>query len=573
MLGLLFFAGIFALYFVWGENTVFDVHDQLDETICSYVIPARHLFSNAKSYSEMMCELPAESMKASAPLFISLYRIFSVEWAFLIQFMIETLTAFLGLYFLIHKVTKSSLAALPVALLFAMLPFQPVYGLNVIGIPLLMLCFYTLYWWGSKSADLKQQKSKRVKSILSIIGVFAGIGYFTLSTHIALAGYVSCGFVLLAIIVTVITDKGFKKARLPFYLGGLWMVLLYGIWNFQLILDLLFGKDAFVSHREEFVASSTGGSLIGRFWNIFFYGEETYAVSLHRFFLPVLILLTVYAILRFKKLDAEQKKAAVTAFLLWGAVFIICIAYAVLGSERVAELKNQIGGFLKHTDLDRFYYFLPGCFWMLLGILGGIFIRDKKRIPEIACATLFFLSLIPTAFLMKYRINLYDNVNYQNHGSEYTGTIGMAEYYHEDVLAEIDAYIGKEKSEYRIAHLGYSPAPSLVYGFYTVDGYSNNYPMEYKKAFRKVIAAALSEDDVLKTYFDTWGSRAYLYLAENHISEDAYRNLPYDFDALSGLGCEYLFSDREILETDRVVFEKEFTSSKYGMTIYLYRIY
>ncbi len=130
----------------------------------------------------------------------------------------------------------------------------------------------------------------------------------------------------------------------------------------------------------------------------------------------------------------------------------------------------------------------------------------------------------------------------------------------------------KDKSSYRIAHLGMSPAPSLVYGFYTVDGYSNNYPLEYKHAFRKVIAGALDENEVLKTYYDGWGSRAYLFLDDVHARPDAYVNLPYDFDALSDLGCEYILSDRKIVGTPQVQLKKVFTDRKYGRKIWLYAV-
>lgn len=60
-------------------------------------------------------------------------------------------------------------------------------------------------------------------------------------------------------------------------------------------------------------------------------------------------------------------------------------------------------------------------------------------------------------------------------------------------MQEIDDAIGRDKSTYRVAHLGISPAPSLMHGFYTVDGYSNNYSLEYKHRFREVIAAELEK--------------------------------------------------------------------------------
>ena len=561
--GLLLLLVVFGIYLRWGTTTVFDIHDQLDETVCSYVIPARHLFSGAKTYSEMMCELPADSMKSSAPLFTFLYRIFSVEWAFLVQFFLLTLTAFLGMYFLIKRITQSSVAAILAAVIFAFLPFQPVYGLNVMGVPLLLLCFYGLY-----------RTKPGIKTFLWCLGIL----YFASCTHIALAGYVAV-IVGLAFMISVLLSDGWKfKEHLSFHIGVLVLIAAYGVLNLNLIASLVFGSGSFVSHRTEFVASPAGGNFLNRLFIMFSYGEENYAASLHRMILPFLVIFTVLLIVRFQKLSGEMKEISVFAFIGLGLIGIICVLYAVLGCEWVADLKNSLGGFIKYTDLDRFYYFLPGLWWAVFGIEAGILIKDAKNLfgdkewvkPVVTAAVI--LCLLPTLLMMKKRINLYDNVNYHNNGSAVTGTMSMSEYYREDLMKAVDDHIGQDKSTYRVAHLGISPAPSLVYGFCTVDGYSNNYPLEYKHTFRKVIASALEEDEVLATYFDTWGSRAYLYLGDSHITEDAYHNLPYDFDVLKSLNCRYIFSDREIKDTPGLAFEGEFVSGRWGSKIYLYRL-
>lgn len=559
--GLLLWTVLIVLYVRFGENVVFDIHDQLDETICSYVLPARHLFTGASSYSEMMCELPAESLRSSAPLFVPLYRIFTVEWAFLIQFFIESLTAFCGMYFLCKKISKSSIAALASAVLFSLLPFQPVYGLNIIGSPLLFLCFYTLY-------SLPDEEHKAGKGIAS----FFGILYFVLTTHIALSGYVALLLFFVSVICVLIKDKGVKKERLPYYLGAVFLALSYAVLNAKLLLGLVIGNSGFISHREDFVSPGAEGNFLGRVWTLFFYGEERYAPSLHRYILPVLILLSVYAVIRYRRADEKIKKAIRIVPVLWGAILVICILSTILGSQAFADFQNSSQGFLRHVQLDRLYYFLPAFWWILTGLLVGIFLADDSKIPQIAKVLLVILAFVPTLFLFKPRLNLYDNINYRNHGSAFTGKQSMKEYYDEDVMAEIDAYIGRDKSTYRVAHIGLSPAPSLVHGFYTADGYSNNYPKEYKTAFRKVIAPVLDSNEQLRVYYDQWGSRVYLFLDEGMSDGEKYTNLPYDFEALKGLGCEYIFADKEITDTPGLTFEKSFVSAVSNSEIWLYRI-
>ena len=60
----------------------------------------------------------------------------------------------------------------------------------------------------------------------------------------------------------------------------------------------------------------------------------------------------------------------------------------------------------------------------------------------------------------------------------------MRNLYSEDLMETISERIGKDMSTYRVVHIGISPVAALMHGFYTIDGYSNNYPLEYKKAFR-----------------------------------------------------------------------------------------
>lgn len=116
-------------------------------------------------------------------------------------------------------------------------------------------------------------------------------------------------------------------------------------------------------------------------------------------------------------------------------------------------------------------------------------------------------------------------------------------------MQELEQAIGREKSDYRVVHLGMSPAPALMHGFYTVDGYSNNYPLEYKRRFRKVIERELEKSPETAVYFDEWGSRCYLFnsctgtawmLGKN--SEIVYEGLEIHAEALQKLGCEYVFS-------------------------------
>ena len=56
-LGILLMAVVFAPYFILKEGSVFPIHDQLDETILSYVLNARYLGTGAEIFPELLGEL------------------------------------------------------------------------------------------------------------------------------------------------------------------------------------------------------------------------------------------------------------------------------------------------------------------------------------------------------------------------------------------------------------------------------------------------------------------------------------------------------------------------------------
>ena len=148
-------------------------------------------------------------------------------------------------------------------------------------------------------------------------------------------------------------------------------------------------------------------------------------------------------------------------------------------------------------------------------------------------------------------------------------------------MQDLEEAIGKDMTTYRIAHLGMNPTPALMHGFYTVDGYSNNYPLEYKHKFRKVMEKELEKNEAVRLYFDIWGSRCYLfnsitgYYCEVKKGRGVtYENLEFDMEALKALGCEYLFAAGEILDAEEMGLDfmgyYETEESYWG--VWLYRI-
>ncbi|MGN1149062.1 MAG: DUF6044 family protein, partial [Lachnospiraceae bacterium] len=243
--------------------------------------------------------------------------------------------------------------------------------------------------------------------------------------------------------------------------------------------------------------------------------------------------------------------------------------------------KNEQSGFFRYFQADRFYWIYASLWMFAFAVsLALLWIEFPKCQPVFKLAVLAML-VLPTANLIKENSCLYENVNQYNNGSGITGYQTWEDFYMEDVLKQVDDYIGRDKSTYRVANLGICPAPALFYGFYTIDGYSNNYSLEYKHAFREIIEKELDKNGDNKVYFDTWGSRCYLLAAESgknwFIQKEEnfqYTNLELNTEKMAELGCEYILSAAQIVnaESMNLTLEGRFSTEKSIYEIWLYRI-
>ena len=555
-IGILITVVFFLPYFVLGDGCIFEINDQLDESIMNYMLPARHLWDGSTIYPEMLNGVNASGMQPSAVLFLPLYRLISARTAFLTQYIICFLAAFSGMYLLVKEITDSSILAMIAGGCFCVLPLYPVYGLSEFGIPLIL--YGALCLW----------KQKNVIWGLLITVVFG------LTSHLVYTGYVVLGFWVIALVYALAK----KKKNQWFPIGFAVLFAIYVLVNRALIREILFGTGSYISHREEMVSSAT--PFFETFWNVF-QNSAQHAPSLHKYLiLPIVLFLILGAFCKKKETDRNIYKAAVINFL-----FLIAIAlfYAFCHLSAVVDWKNNATGFLHYFQMHRVYWLYPAAWYLEFAWAAAVPWRTKvphmdarMRVGKLA---VILICLLPTLQLLKVNSGMYLNVNQINNGSDVTGYISWESWFAEDLMQEIDDAIGRDKSTYRVAHLGISPAPSLMHGFYTVDGYSNNYPLEYKHRFREVIAAELEKNEEVRVYFDLWGNRCYLFnsITGNYMQLKkgntlVYEGLEFDMDALRELGCEYLFSSAEIGDAERLGLELvgyyETDDSYWGIWVY-----
>lgn len=144
VLGALLFAIVFYPFYVLGLGSVFPIHDQLDETLMSYVLTARHMGEGLSIFPEMLGGINASGMEPSAVIFLPLYKWLSPFTAFLIQYAVVWICAFLGTYLMVRELTGAIFWPLSWDPCFACCPFCRSMGspLREFRFAFILLCAY-----------------------------------------------------------------------------------------------------------------------------------------------------------------------------------------------------------------------------------------------------------------------------------------------------------------------------------------------------------------------------------------------------------------------------------------------
>lgn len=524
---------VFAPYIYLGEGSAFPWYDQLDENILHYVLNARYLFDSSNTMTEMMCGINRSAMTPYGVLFVPLYAIFKPFVAFVIQYLIVFSIAFGGMYALIKHLTSSSFLALTCGGMFAMLPFFPVYGASVAGIPLVILSIILL----------KEKKKLPI--------AYVGLVIYATTSSLFFTGYSVLFLWFCYLIYLAIT----KKINIHCIIGFIGTTLIFVAINFRLFLEFLIPSYGFESSRSEYVKYAQS------FWGVFkesFIAGGYDADSLAKFIVWPIVAAFVAGLIFYKKMSDNHKKKIVLAAVFMGLILLCSFLAAIFNAELYSAFRNKTEGFLHSFQIDRFFWLIPGLWWAQLGIVASIFWPeaddDGKRIPRFAIVCLV---LIPSILLILKNSYFNMSVNQINNGSSTTGYISWEAYYSEDVMSGIESAIGEDMKSYRVAHIGMNPTPALMHGFRTVDGYANSYELSYKHKFREVMAKELEKSPETAVYFDNWGSRCYLFNSQSgnafmlgKASDVKYTGLQYDWDKLKTLGADYVFSAGEITDAD-----------------------
>ncbi|MBO5342191.1 MAG: hypothetical protein J6A73_05870 [Lachnospiraceae bacterium] len=583
-------------YFILGQNASFRITDFLDDEIIQYLYNGKYLFASSDTIvEEWLSGAPLATIQAPCFTLILFFKFLPFFEAVMASCIFGTVFAFLGMFLLCDKILKGEkkYVTLMTSVLFCILPYYPPYGLSSVGIPLVIWACIRMFEIVQEDKSVKFGKLfvKCLPYILVCI-------FYALSSSLIWAGYFVVGFMVLAGIIMLCKKK---KTGWFLLITSMFMTLTYCFVFRETLISVLF--ETFVSHRSDPDKIYSASDFLTSFIDMFKYGQY-HAPSLHTYIMAFSLLMVVAGLIFYKKMDKTTKHRIMLATTVWASLLFIALFHGFYVCEIGLEVRKYLGP-LESFQLNRIYWLNPTLWYLELAlsvmILFAIveflanwllkFINSKKenitektkkvlmqvfRVGFVVAFGLFFANYIIHHICS---VEYYTNVQ-RVFGKE-TGHWTYHEFYDHELFDEIETYIGMDQSEYRIGCVGFVPAIAQANGFYTVDAYSTNYPLDYKYKFRTVIEKELDKSATLTSYYDHWGSRCYIFSAELETKFQTGKdenivleNFEINTEALKDLGCDYIFSAVKIGNAEEIhlTLLDVFTTESSKIEIYVYEL-
>jgi hypothetical protein len=510
--------------FILGEDAHIRVHDNLDSNIAWYkvLVQSGEWFGDVDAaIKQVIGGLPRNAFGTEFSGIVLLHALFPSMIAYALSQTITRVIAFIGMYLLLnaHYVTKSEHWPIRVftALAFALTPFWPSGMLSTLGMPLALWAFL----------NIRARKSGWVE--------WVALGLLPLYSSLVLGFF----FFLVAIGVLWLRDVIVRRDWNPVFLGSIaFMTGMFLLVEYRLVYSLVLNHEP--TSRNEFVSSRLNlwRSVKLTFTN-FILGHN-HVATVHTLVILPITLIVFYLVAARKK---RGRTESLFLFLL-GLNLALSAWYAFWFHKAWQPLKEQFG-LLNTFNFARFHFLRPLVIYLGFALACLILWKVGRIGRRIAMAALA-LQIVVLFFSN-------EEVVYRQANAP-----SFRQFYAKRQFAEIRAAIGLPPHTYRVASIGLHPAIPQYNGFYTLDTYNNFYPLDYKHRFRRIIAKELDKNPQLKTYFDTWGGRCYIFVDElgkrydfRKDSHKQIRNLQLHTETLRAMGGKYIFSSVEILNADR----------------------
>ena len=514
--------------------------------------------------SFMSGSVPRNALPSSLNIISLLFFFFETSNAYILSKILVSVIAIIGMYFFIIKniITdpKFRIFALLISYSFAILQHKPIYGgASFVIAPLFFYLFL----------NLVRNKNKKLSLFFIFFAPF-------ISSAVMSTAFI---WMVLCILFIVFCVKKKKILRAPSQ--GI-ILMLIGIILADIHLFLLNFLDFnFTVHRITRVLGLNDFSSIINKASLLFIDQKSSPIitSHHPIFYWFLVILIVGAI--------KNRHSVIKPILMFTLIFFNCVFAFILSWDILLIIRSNFELFTTF-DWSRLKSLNPFYWWTLMAIIINEILTIYIKKPKLIFLCLIFLCFSGPIYIVKnsssYRANV-TKVIYNNNESFEGSMMTIDNFYSQNLFEEIENWIDKPKSIYKVGSIGLHPAVSAYNQFYTIDGYSNYYNINHNIRFSDIIEPELKHNKILNK-FDHWGNRCYLFSKElltqwDHKNKIISKNnmikidfLDFNFKKLKNMGCEYLFSTViiNVNKNKKIIFEKSFERKDSPYRIYLYRI-
>lgn len=515
---------VYLPYVILGQNIWFPIHDNMDSNIiwAKMVSDAGGLFSSPNLIvDQIMDGIHRSGVYGLYDVALLFFDLLGPFWGYVICKYLMALSGFLGMHLLLKRYVLFKgypvYLSVAVGLLFGLLPFWS-FTATIAGSPFALYALLNL-----------RNKDNNIWNWIILLA-------YAFFSSLILIGF----FVLLVFaIIWIIDIIRYKSINWHLFGGLAFLSFCYILSHFPLFSIMLYDPN-FETVRKSFVnlgvpadkalKSAISHVIIddgnGDFW--------AFTVSLQRFVI-IPITLLAGALLLVNK-DKNKHFIYLILFIIFSSFFA---AFYLWG--KLTFIHEGLSKFIP-MNLRRIYWLTPACWYGLFCMSLCIILKYLKNKGRI----IVVLSLLVQLGIV---IAHQEYIPYKD-----SERVPYNKFYAEKQFSDIKNFIGKDVRSYRVISLGIHPAISQYNGFYTVDGYSTNYPLSYKIKFRNIIAKELDKSPSTAIEYDNWGSWCYAFfgsdgfiqLLRNVNEYPTIEHLDYDFDYLKSMGGQYIISAAEI---------------------------
>ena len=560
----LFFIAVFVFYMIVGENSYIAVHDNMDLFIPQFqMMKTTGTFFARNAAVPFLDGISRNALPSEFSLYTVLYMLFPCFTAYVLGYLLKIAVAMISCSLLSHDILSheglevngrkgKSVSAVSVDVIiwlcgfaYGILNLFPTFGIPFASIPLIIYILRNVY------------RKPAWKWYLAVF-CYPFVSYFSYFGLFILA------YMVVAIIWLWIRDRHLSK---PLVLSTILLGLGCMVFEYRLFAMMLF--DHTVSIRTTMVESDLhAGEILHEIFDVWKSGMM-HADDAHMYLiLPVCVIYFLFLNIRYL-LQRNGKGIFHDYYNLCALILIFnSVVYGLYDSSVIRNIFNTLLPPLKGFQFNRTVFFSPFLWYASLFIIcyrGYVYAEGKftarnesrKKRSAYMCrsgAVLLVLAAIAVILLQPSRYNdlyhtAYGVVYRSAHDGKGTDTMNWKEFYSSELFTQIKQDLHYTPDEWSVAY-GMYPAVLEYNGIATLDGYLGFYSQEYKEAFRRVIAPALTRVPASEAYYDNWGARCYLYSGTDPAIQLYTKSLAgltdpaiyIDAKALSDLGCRYVFS-------------------------------